>query len=123
MPPDEMFGVELRPIRFENPVLGIQFIPQLSARMWRHDRNLRDVELERRQRREILADRFRRFGWEADDVGAMRVFSSWMHPRDGSPDGRAFLSFVALLELFFVKALDSKQPPFHPLREPFVEIA
>ena len=44
MVPDEVLGVEFRPILFKNAVTGIEFTPHFRLRMGRDDGDLRDIQ-------------------------------------------------------------------------------
>ena len=43
--PDEMLGVELRPVSFKDTVPGIEFMPHFRLWMRGNDGDLRDIEL------------------------------------------------------------------------------
>ncbi len=42
--PDQMLGVELRPVCFKNAITGIEFMPHFRLWMRRDDGDLRDIE-------------------------------------------------------------------------------
>ena len=71
--PDEVLGVELRPVFFKNTVTGIEFTPHFRLRMRRDDGNLRGVELQRGQCPQIFGDRSWRLRRQSDYVLALGV--------------------------------------------------
>jgi hypothetical protein len=73
MVPDEVLGIELRPVPFKDAVVGFKVAPHLRPWMGGDDGDLRDVEFERGQGAKIFGDGFGSFRRQADDVVAMGV--------------------------------------------------
>ncbi len=91
--------------------------------MRRHDGDLSHVELQRSQRVQILANRFRRLAGEPDDVVAVRIaLRAVQLPRELG-HRLHFFAFMNLLQHILVKAFDAKERAFHALRQPFIEMA
>src|SRR5690348_2126309 len=104
MPPNQVFGVVLRPVLLENSVLCVQLIPQLRLRMRRHDGDLRDVQLQRRQRAQILANGFRRLARETNDVVTLRIALRLVQPPRELQHRFDLFAFMNLLEHVLMEA-------------------
>src|SRR5690349_7530156 len=120
MVPDDMLGVELRPVCFKNTVTGIEFMPHFRLWMWGDDRDLRDIELQRSQRSQVFSDRLRRLGRETNNVITLGIKARAVESLGELEGSLRPLILVHLLQDVLVKTLDAEQRALHAATLPLI---